>query len=270
MRFSLFLSFVFLSFLISAQGEKDFVSARQFAIGGAATGLIDNISSLDHQGGLGLLDSHSVFLSFQNKFLLPELNTFACGGIFHTKQGNWGTVLNRFGNQYYNQNTLGIAYGKTFTPQFSFGLRLNYHRIQQYEYGNIGYFTTELGLLTKINKDFSIATQVYNPFRTKINIENEDESFRIASGIKIGLNYSYENFRVLVDIANNTNQKLILSAGLEYHITKSIDLRTGFNYPNKGFSAGLGYKTKAFIFDFYYLHHLLLGASFGSTLAYEF
>ena len=269
MKVILRLIMCFLALNGSAQGYKDYTSARHGALGGASTTLVGNLNSLDNQGTLGRVEDKNISLAFKNDFFLEELNTFGLGAILPTKVGVWGANLTRFGNQYYSQNNLGLAFGKVMFKKFNFGMRLNFNRLQQNEYGNANYVTVEMGFLTPISDNFSVGAHVYNPLRTKINTSSE-QPIRLASALRIGANYSVDKVTVLLDLESNTTQNLLVKAGVEYHAHKLIDLRFGVNYPNQQISAGVGINTESFEIDFYYQQHAQLGASAGTTLTYAF
>jgi hypothetical protein len=254
---------------MSAQGYKDFTSARHFALGGATSSLAGNQISLDNQGSLSKVEDKEICLSYRNEFFLSELSTFGIGAILPTKAGVFGANISRFGNLNYSQNTIGIAYGKNIFEKFNFGMRLNLNRLQQNEYGNVTYPTVELGFLSPLSENLTIAGHVYNPFRSKLITQNETY-FRVASALRLGMNYSIDKVSILVDLESNTTQNLLLKSGIEYHASDVLDLRFGLNFPNQLLSAGVGFNTESLIIDFYYQTHLLLGGSAGTTLTYVF
>lgn len=269
MKVILKLCICFFCFNLSAQGYKDYTSARHFALGGATSTLVGNQISLDNQGTLSKIEDKEICLSYRNEFFLSELNTFGIGAILPTKVGVLGASISRFGNQNYSQNTFGIAYGKEIFKKFNFGMRLNLNRLQQNEYGNVAYPSVEFGFMSPLSESFTIAGHVYNPFRTKVITQNENY-FRVASAMRLGLNYSIDKVSVLVDLESNTTQNLLLKSGVEYHASKVLDLRFGLNFPNQLLSAGVGFNTENLKIDFYYQAHLQLGGSTGTTLTYVF
>ncbi len=268
MRFIVIILFFFLTKTCFSQGEKEFTSARNFALGGASTALVGNINSLDNQGTLGFLDTNSISLGYKNDYLLQEFNSFSLSTTHCTKLGNWGALFSRFGNTYYNQNTFGLAYGKKLNNRFGLGVRLNANSVQQNEYGNVFYPTVELGVFTKISDHLQFGAHVYNPFKTKWRAEKN--SVRTNALLRLGINYSLQKAQLLLDFESNTDQNISVRTGLEYHAATWLDIRFGANFPNKQFSTGIGYRYKTTIIDFYYQWHVLLGASLGSSISYEF
>jgi hypothetical protein len=269
MRVPFLLTFMLYFFNLKSQGEKEYTSAHHFALGGATSTLSGNLNALDNQGTLSNEDSVSVSLAFKNDYFLSELSTYGLGVVYPTKSGTWGAIVTRFGNQYYSQNNLGLAYGRKLHDWFSFGMRLNYQTLQQNEYGNTKYATVEFGVLSKVSKNLSLGAHVYNPFRSKVVFEGEGY-YRIGTVLRLGANYSLDQVSLLLDLESNTQSNLLLRSGLEYHVSKNIDLRLGFVFPQQQISTGFGFQLQGLDFDFYYQWHAVLGGSIGSTINYAF
>lgn len=257
------------SFSCLAVGDKDYTSARHYGLGGASTTLVGGGNSLDNQGTLGLVDTSSLSFFYGNRYFLKELSTYGLGLIKPIKSGVLGVSIIRFGSNYYSQNNIGLAFGKVLTEKFSFGLRLNYLRLQQFEYGNTGLVTAEVGMLTKVSEQLSIGAHIYNPFRVKLTTENDGE-FRSESGLRVGANYQLNQVNVLIEMESNTVSELLVKTALEYQSEGALFIRAGFVYPQKQVSAGLGVTLKYFKTDLYYQYHLELGNSSGVSLSYAF
>ena len=269
MRVAFLLTFMFYFFNLRSQGEKEYTSSQHFALGGATSTLSGTLNALDNQSALANEDSIAVSLAFKNDFFIPELSTYGLGIVYPTKSGTWGAIVTRFGNQYYSQSNLGLAYGRKLHDRFNFGMRLNYQSLQQNEYGNTAYATVEFGVLSKVSENLSLGAHVYNPFRSKIEFKNE-AFYRIGTSLRLGANYSLDQVTLLLDLESNTQSNLLLRSGLECHATKNIDLRVGFVFPQQQISTGFGVQLQSFDFDFYYQWHAVLGGSTGSTISYAF
>jgi len=267
------LFFVFLSslfFSINATGNKQFNSSRHHALGGASSSLIGTFSSLENLGTLGLQDSSiHVGLAFQNNFFLSSLNTGGLAVSHPLANGTIGLIYSRFGNFSFNENEIGLAYGKKIFKNTSGGVRLNYYRVQQDFFRSTGTVTVEFGIHTQIHKDIAFSAHIYNPFRSKLS-EDENITIRTESGIRVGAIYKQEKFNLITELENNTNENLQLKGGLEIFLTPCFILRAGYNFPINEVSTGLGFQFSSFHIDLFYSFHESLGSSSGLGLGYAF
>ena len=247
-------------------GQEKFHSTRHHSLGGASVTLVDLFSSLENQGTLALLDTTMFGVAVRNDFFLPELLYSSIGGVLKSSAGSFGMKYSHFGTDFFSEQEIGICYGKQLSKTFYAGMRVNYFRIQQNEYGNEGVITTELGFITKMNDELSIGGHFYNPFRAKLKGKSTIQ--RTKSLMRVGINYQLKTCSLLAELEHSTGEELVLKSGLEYFLNKNWVLRAAYRFPRNQMSGGIGLIYKSFRLDFSYQWHTVLGSSTALGLVY--
>ena len=106
--FSLLIPYCLLSY--SQDGHFNF-GARYSGLAGASVTIGDQYCLFNNVGGLGLVENHSVFAGYQNRYGLPEFQVIGVGAVYMTKFINTGIGYYRFGDDLFNQQRIHVALG---------------------------------------------------------------------------------------------------------------------------------------------------------------
>jgi len=268
-----FLLFTFyfsvMAFLMA--GDGNFINgSRSAAIGGASSTYADLWAAYNNQAGLARLKGLAIGLTYESRFMVPELGTSGMAVALPTKKsGVFALSISYFGYTLYNEKKIGLAYARAFGDKVSAGIQLDYLSTHLAEdYGDRNTLTVEAGLQATLLKDLVIAAHVFNPTRAKL-AEYDDE--RIPTTLKIGLGYTISG-KVIVSLESEKNleEKNIVKAGIEYHIAKVLYLRTGLSTNPGMYSFGFGLALDKLDIDMVSTYHQVLGFSPQITLAYRF
>ena len=252
--------------------------ARAAAIGNASIALNDFWSLQNNQAGLSWVSSLQAGISYSNRFLIEELSTKTAGFVLPTKHGVFGLNYQYFGYSEFNQDKVGIAYGRKFGENFSVGLQLDYLSTRIAEnYGNSSVLTFELGVMTHLNDQVVVAAHVFNPINSKI----EDQfGERITAVYKLGVLYKLtDDFLILAETEKDMDYKPLLRGGFEYKVVKEAFVRVGFStLPSLSgsdnfsiaslYTFGFGLNLKKLIIDFAASAHQVLGWSPHFSVVY--
>lgn len=241
------------------------VGARSAALGHASVSLNDLWAMQHNQSGLAYLKKVSAGASYENRFLVPELNFKALALALPTKEGIFGLSISSFGYALYNQNKYGLAYGKAFGEKISAGIQLDCFTTQIAEgYGHRTLFAVEAGIQAKPINNLTIGFHLFNPTLSKVNIDY------IPTVIRIGFNYKFsDKVFVAFETEKGINVKQAFKMGMEYSLIKELYLRAGISTNPSLNAFGFGFNFKQFKLDFATSFHPVLGFTSTMGLSYE-
>ena len=252
-------------------GDRNLASgSRAAAIGGASSTYSDLWAAFNNQAGLGKVKNISVGITNEFRFMVPELSVRGLAVALPTKKsGVFAVSMSYFGYSLYNEKKIGLAYAKAFGEKISAGIQIDYLSTHLAEsYGNRNTFTVEAGIQATLIKNLVIAAHVFNPTRAKL-ADYDDE--RIPTTLKAGLGYTFsEKVVVSLEAEKNLKENNIVKAGVEYHISKPLYLRTGISNNPGLYSFGFGLVLDRLKIDLASTYHQVLGFSPQLSLAYQF
>lgn len=270
-KFLLF-SLVLFFFHKAFSGNEDLpVGARSAAIGNASVCLIDVWAVYHNQANLAYCKNITAGVYYENKFLVKEMSLQAATFVLPAKKlGVFAVSFSRFGYSLYNESKYGLAYARSFGPNFSAGIQMNYLRTHIAEdYGSKGYFTVELGVRANLTKQLVIGFHAYNLTRAKMaNYNNE----RIPTILRLGLQYDFsEKVFLSVEAEKDIDFKPVFKMGMEYRPVKLFYIRAGVSTNPFISSFGIGFNiSDKMNIDLASTIHPVLGFSPMASLSYNF
>ncbi|HKK78887.1 MAG TPA: hypothetical protein VJ933_04630, partial [Phaeodactylibacter sp.] len=125
-----------------------------------------------NQAGLANVDNTTATAFGEQRFLLSELGSYSFGLALPTTSGTFGLSLNYFGFEGYNEQRIGLAYGKRLFDKLSIGAQALVLNTQIPEYGNRAAVTFELGFLVTLLPELQLGVHAYSPIRVRV-VESE-------------------------------------------------------------------------------------------------
>ena len=247
----------------------NYVGARSNSMANTSVALVDGWAYHHNPGALGDLKKAEVGISYENRFLLKDLQN---QGLVYSKPIKKGVIS--FGAQLFGLNTyrtyrLGGGYSLKLSEKLFAGVQLNYQNIHfSSNYGSRSSVTAEAGIYVKLTNEWKIGVSVFNLGRTKLNsIENE----RFTTLMRLGSVYQLsKNVLFALEAEKNMNYQLRLKGAVEYKPIKNFFLRGGVSTQPIDFTFGFGYKLKAIQIDLGSAFHQLIGWSPHFSLTYSF
>lgn len=252
---------------IQAQGWKP-AGARSMSMANSTVALVDVWSFHHNPAGLAFVKNVSAGLSYENRFLLKELQTQAAVVAQPLKVGVISAGAQMYGYRTYRTTRVGLGYSMLLGEKISAGVQLNYQGIRIDNYGSKGTVTAEAGFLAKINSKVSLGVSVMNIGMAKLS-EFEDDRF--STYMRLGLNYQISSkVDILAEIDKSIETKLRVKAGMEYELVERFFFRLGAASIPTEITFGIGYEFKNRIkVDLGSAWHQHLGWSPHFGLTYE-
>jgi hypothetical protein len=253
----------FLLFILAVQ--PSLIAQINFPIGSRAAALANavvmdsGIWSVSHnQAGLG--DYHYLGLGFhhENKYVTPEYALHALALTVPVKMGTFGISYTYFGYSKYNENKIGLAFGKKLGPKFSAGVQLNYHYVYVIEdYESRHAVTVEGGIQYKPLPSIRIGLHLFNPTRSHLSPTSMDT---INTTMRAGISYTpFKKLWMAVESEKSLDTNLRIKSGIEYEVYDGLYLRTGIITQPVQNTFGLGYSIKRINADIAFSHDPVLG-----------
>ena len=244
------------------------MGSRSHALGNASVA-IDDIWAYHHNpANLVSVKKLGLGLSYENRFLLKELQSQGFVVALPLKAGVISFGLQSFGFKNFRTNRLGLGYSMKLAEFLSCGVQLNYHQVRLTDaYGRKDALTAELGLKANITDNWKVAFSVFNLTRTKISEFGED---RLTTLMRLGTQYTFsEKVMLVAELEKNIEFPVRFKTGIEYSPIRKLFLRGGFATQPIELSAGLGYRFKEqFQLDLGSAYHQILGWSPNFSFTY--
>lgn len=244
------------------------MGSRSHALGNASVA-IDDIWAYHHNpANLVSVKKMGFGLSYENRFLLKELQSQGFVVALPLKVGVISLGLQSFGFKNFRTNRLGVGYSMKLADFLSCGVQLNYHQVRLTDaYGRKDALTAELGLRANITDNWKVAFSVFNLTRTKISEFGED---RLTTLMRFGTQYTFsEKVMFVAELEKNIEFPVRFKTGIEYSPIRKLFLRGGFATKPIELSAGLGYRFKEqFQLDLGSAYHQILGWSPNFSFTY--
>lgn len=254
--------------LVSAFAQNHTPSAagaKGLAMANVSTTTQDVQAVFGNQAGLAFLEQTSFTAFVENRFFIANINQFSAGAGIPIKNGSFGLSLQYFGFEDYNEQKIGVAYGRKLFDKVAIGLQIDYLNLRVPFYGNQGNITAEIGLQMPINDKFLVGIHAFTPFA----IAWSEEDF-VPTILATGLTYRpSKKLTITAEIEKDIDFPVDFKFGLDYQIIDMLSLRVGANtYPVQN-SFGLGLNLKNLNIDIAMVYHQILGVTTGFSASYN-
>ena len=257
-----------LSASVFAGGDPVPGGGRSWGLANTSLIFKDGFAVFNNPAGLAGVTHIFAFAGFDYRYNTPGLSTLITGVTLPLKFGTFGLGMHRFGNELYNEQQIGLAFGKS-TGLVSLGAKANLLQISMGEFGAKRVLTFEFGAIAElVPKKLFLGASIYNFTQAKI-ADYQDE--RVPVVMKAGLSYRPSDKLILnVETEKDIDFPAVFKAGIEYEIVKNFKLRTGISAkPEVGYF-GIGFSPKALQFDYAFRTHPYLGSSHHLSVVYNF
>jgi hypothetical protein len=239
--------------------------AQNMMIGGIRS-TIEGIGGLyGNTAGITTIDKWAVDASFERRFGINELNQISLATGFSSKYGSAGLVISHMGYSEYNEQKIGLAYGRKLGQDFSLGGQIDWLSVNVNSQGQISRFTFDLGVLYQLSKSVLLGAHIFNPFNASWS-DISDIGTRYRTGI---LYKPSQKVDIMVEVDKLLYRPVDLKIGVVYHPSKLLDIAVGTNTTLGIFSGGVVVRpfSSTKIYGAYSSHNQLGGSS-GMSLSY--
>lgn len=249
-------------------GQNYFMGARIGALAnaGASTSDLWNISG--NPAGFTTITSFSASIGYESRFTNKAFSTQSAVMGFPVKANYFGLSFISFGTQPYKETTSSLSYAKTFGPDFSAGLKFNYHSVSISDYGSINAYSIEAGLQVKVLPELTLGTHVINPTCARLGAELQNP---LLTTFRFGCHYDFSKRSFWVtEVEKTLSFAPVIKTAVEYGLTDVVSLRGGILTNPFRQTAGIGLHTAGFRMDVGAMSHSALGFSPQMNLEYAF
>jgi hypothetical protein len=253
--------------LVQSQVVRQPLSVRYAGLGAYSKNFADIFSSTTNQAALAQIKSGGFGVYGERRYLLEELNQFTGIIAFPTSGGTFAFQGDYFGFSDYNENQLGVSYGRHISNSVDVGVKFNYHTVRIAGYGSASTINFEAGTIIHLTEKLHTGLHVYNPLGSKFG-KNSNE--RLASVYQIGLGYEASDKLFLsTEIAKEEDQPVSVSVGIQYHVAQNVFFRGGISTTTNNSYVGVGLKLGFARVDLNTAYHPQLGFTPGLLLLFN-
>ncbi len=266
---SILLAWAMAPALAFAGGEHIPTSARFAGMGNAGLTLVDLWSVSSNQAGLAGLEHPVAGAYYQQHWLAPDLAMQGLAFALPVGKGTFALSANSFGNKLYAQRSFGLAYAMKLNDGLRVGVQLDYLNLRfGEEYGSTGAITAELGVQAKLTEHLWIGAHLYNPNRATLGGPYDEKAPTVISA---GLGYIFNDQVTLTgEVSKDIDRAEQYHAGIEYHPTAALFLRTGISSGPSKAHFGAGIRVKQLELDIAAVMRSQLGLTPMVNLNYRF
>lgn len=267
-KFYFIIIFILCTCYVFGQTIREPIAAGYIGLGAYSINHVDAFSFTANQAALAQINSTSVGVYAEKRFLLSSTNLYSAVAVLKTKQGNFGLQADYFGFKNYNESQIGIAYARSLGNKLDVGIKFNYYGFRIPAYGNSSAINFEIGAIAHLSEKLHIGIHAYNPVGGKLS---KTENEKLSSVYKFGAGYeASEKFLVSAEIIKEEDKPVNVDVGMQYNFMKQFFLRAGTSTETTNSYVGAGIGWKNFRLDITGGYHPQLGFTPGLLLIINF
>lgn len=244
------------------------VSTPYISLGAYSRQQADVFSCMSNQAALASVNSILIGIYGERRYMLSETSLYSLAAAMPTSLGNFGLQVNYAGFKNFNENKIGIAYGRTLGRRINIGVQFNYYAYHIPAYAAASTLNFEAGIIARFSETLSAGIQVYNPVGGKLGKTKHE---KLAAAYKIGVGYdASENFFVSAEIIKEEDKPVNVVAGIQYCFKDQFFARAGFTGVTGSVFAGAGILWMGLRLDVSADYHPRLGFSPGVLIITNF
>lgn len=241
---------------------------KSMSMANASSCNIDVWGYHNNPGALGKLESFTAGVSYENRFLLKELQSQGFAVAIPMKVGVISVGGHVYGYNQFRSYKGGLGYSMKLADKFYAGVQLNYQglRLPQ-NYGSANSMTAEAGVYGEITDNWTFGVSVFNIGRTKLSEYQDD---RYMTVMRFGSSYKFSD-KVLLsgEFEKDLEHDFRFKTGLEYQVIDNFFVRGGVATAPVEVTFGFGYKFKQIQVDLGSAYHQILGWSPHVSLVFQ-
>jgi len=242
--------------------------ARSMSMANASVGMYDVWSYHNNPAALGKLETIHAGISYENRFLLKELQSQGIAVAIPLKLGVLSIGGHTYGYSEFRSTKAGVGYSLPLAERLYAGVQMNYQGIQlSQNYGSANTVTGEAGVYGEIKENWTFGFAVFNLGRTRLSEFQDD---RLSTVMRFGSAYSFsKKVTVAGEFEKSVEDPLRFKAGAEYQVIEHFYLRGGIGTAPIEVTFGTGYDFGAIQLDLGTAYHQILGWSPHFSLTYH-
>ena len=251
----------------NAQNGTFNLGARASGMGNASATLADEWSIFNNIGALAQVESPAAFATYQNRYGVPDLNTFGGGFAKPIFNGVGGIGIFRFGNDLYNEQKINVGFSNQFGLA-SLGLNVNYLQYNIVGAGTRSILFLDFGGLATLTEQLVFGAQITNINQAQLSSFSGE---KVPTVMTAGLSYRPSDRLMLnAEVEKDLDFDAVLKFGLEYEIIDKLRVRTGIIGEPFESAFGIGFRPSSFDIDYSYRNNPDVGDIHEMSIVYRF
>jgi hypothetical protein len=256
----LFLLLYLFPLATTAQTLRQPISAVYLGLGAYSTRHQDVFSFANNQASLAQIKNTSMGVYGERRFMLEATTMYTASVAVPSNLGNFGLNIKYSGFKNFNENQIGLAYGRKLGSKVDIGVQFNYYGYRVPSYNNASTVNFEVGAIVHLTDKLNAGLHVYNPVGGKFLKSDE----QLTAAYTFGLGYdASDRFFVSAEIVKEEEFPVNLNAGMQYNFDKRFFARAGIASANSNGYLGFGVSFGNFRVDVSGSYHPQLGVSPG-------
>lgn len=245
--------------LALSASENPNTGARAIALSNAFISVSDPWSTFHNQAGLATLESFTAGVFYDSKFRIEELSNAAFTTILPSSFGIVGLSYYQRGKADFKEGKIGLAFAKQLSEKINASIQFDYFFNSFPENDKVfGFPTFELGLIYRLNDEFTAGAHLFNPVKNGIKTYYGKEQMPLI--MRVGGHYRFtDNVLLSAEAQKASNTNVVLKSGLEFYPVKNLALRFGVSGKPVQYTAGIGYQLGKISTDIAFSYHGNLG-----------
>ena len=229
----------------------------------------DAFSFTGNQAALAQTKVGGLGIAGERRFMLDENSLYAVALALPTKDmGNFGISAQYSGFSDFNENKIGLAYGRKLGDKLDIGAQFNYYGYKIPAYTNANSINFEAGIIMHVLPKLNVGVHTYNPVGGELRkIDGEKLAYVHKAGVGFD---ATDNFYVSAEVIKEEDRPISVTGGMQYQFKKQFFARAGFISETGSAYAGAGIAWKTFRLDVASGYHPQLGLSPALMLIYNF
>ena len=248
------------------EGIPSPAGVRGLAMGGILSVIEGPEAVFSNPALLGRVEESSISAFANQRYFVQGLYGFYAGSILHRESGSFGVDAYQYGWGDYNENSLGLQYGRQLAENLSIGLKLKAFHFNVTDYGQRTVIGADLAAFHRITRGFSAGVVISNPVPVEI-AEGQDA----PSAIHVGFRYRFsEKLFSALEFSKIEKQDMIAKAGIHYSPSNKLDLMIGYQSLENQLSFGSSLHLGLLDLNLSASLHPLLGTTMAGGINYRF
>jgi hypothetical protein len=244
--------------------------SHPMGIGNAYISQYDISAVYHNQAGIAKIDSFSISLFYENRYLLKDMSMRGILIGIPTKTANFAIHYSSFGPAKWMESTLSVACSKQLSSKLSAGIQINYFGMKLPEDNSTASSCgAELGLIYQLAPNFFAGFHLANPFSIPIKTYsyNEKIPYRLRVGCHTNIS---DDFLISAEAEKSGDVKPIFKLGMEWQAIHNLYFRVGFNSGSTKLFSGIGFRYRSFKTDLAFSYHQYLGFTPSFSIQFLF
>lgn len=257
--------------LISLQSAaQQFSPAPFLGMGKTALAQRGIFSLNENPAGIAHISTSTFAMAYQQHFMKSDIaSQTLLAGIPLFANGAIGISLTNYG--IFNVTSFlrsGATYARSFGPKILTSVTANYHQYSVQQYNSSTSSSVDLGFQYLWSPKISIGLFFRNISGSQFPNTLDQ---RIAREIGLGLHYQLsKEIQLATDVLKEFPHHFVYRGGVSYFFDSRFVIRTGASSNPLQYTAGTGFKTEKWQFDFATAFHSKLGSSPQLSMSYAF